>query len=303
MNRVNRNGTSGGAGGQTVTVTSYAALQTALNDNVPRIVQISGTISGSGPMMNVGSNKTIIGVGSSATISGFGFRVSGFPYNTTMGDACDAAERTMFAHVENVIIRNLTFRNSPDDSIVVECYSHHVWIDHNTFHPAYDGSVDIKRGADWVTVSWNRFVGTDKSMLLGHSDDNGAQDRGYLHVTYHHNWFNGSNTRHPRVRFGQAHIYNNYAHGITDYFIGGGVECDIFADGNYVDNIKRIITYWSGVKVTWNNTNVIAGECRASDCLVQNGQGFNPSSYYSYTRDNASSIPSIVSNGAGAGRI
>ena len=108
-----------------------------------------------------------------------------------------------------------------------------MWIDHNTFYPANDGSVDVKRGSDLVTVSYNRYVGTDKSMLLGHSDSNGAQDTGYLRVTYHHNWFDGSNTRHPRVRFGYAHVFANYVN-VDDYFIGLGVGGQIYAESNYV---------------------------------------------------------------------
>ena len=85
-----------------------------------------------------------------------------------------------------------------------------VWIDHNSFTGGYDGAVDIKRASDYVTVSWNRVFDHDKSMLLGHSDDNASQDVGHLRVTYHHNWFDGSGTRHPRVRFGNpVHVYNN----------------------------------------------------------------------------------------------
>lgn len=303
MNRGGRNGTNGGVGGPTVTVSTYAALVAAVGDDTPRIVLVSGTITGPGPMVRVGSNKTIQGIGSTGTISGFGFNVSGFVQTSALGDSCDANEKNMFTHTRNVIIRNLSFRNSADDSVTVQCYSTHVWIDHNNFYAANDGSVDVKRGADWVTVSWNRFVQTDKSMLLGHSDDNGAQDRGYLHVTYHHNWFDHSNTRHPRVRFGQAHVFNNYANGIKDYFVGAGVECDITAEGNYTDAIKRLVTYWSGVKVTWNSTNLQATPPHAPDGLVQNGQGFNPRSYYSYTLSPAANIPTIVSNGAGVGKI
>ncbi|MET0341247.1 MAG: pectate lyase [Polyangiales bacterium] len=303
LNRAGRNGTNGGAGGATVTVRDYAGLVAAVGDDAPRIVRITGAIRGAGPMVRVGSNKTIEGVGAGAGIDGFGFNVSGFGGDAALGDACDPAEKDRFRHVENVIIRNLSFRNSADDSINVQCYSHHVWVDHNTFYVSHDGSVDVKRGADWVTVSWNRFTGTDKSMLLGHSDDNGTQDRGFLHATYHHNWFDKSNTRHPRVRFGQAHVFNNYANGITDYFVGAGVECDITAEGNYTDAIKRLVTYWDGVKVTWASSNVQATPPHAKDGLVQNGRGFSPRSYYAYTLDAAASIPNLVSRGAGAGRI
>ncbi|HEX9999390.1 MAG TPA: pectate lyase [Actinoplanes sp.] len=252
-----RTTTTGGAGGPTVTVTSYAQLAAALADDTPRIVRVSGTITGAGDdMLDVGSNKTILGVGSAATISGFGLDVNGWgPDEIAVGgDTCDPAEKDTFTHVSNVIIQNLSFRDSPDDSVNVQCYSDHVWINYNTFYPAVDGSVDIKRGSDLATVSYNRYVGTDKSMLLGHSDSNGAQDRGYLRVTYHHNWFDGSATRHPRVRFGYAHLFANYVD-VSDYFIGLGVEGKIYADGNYVRRAKTITQDFGDASLTWTSSN------------------------------------------------
>ena len=59
--------------------------------------------------------------------------------------------------VHNVIIRNLVFRNASDDSINVQMFSHHVWIDHNDLAQGYDGLIDIKRGSSYVTVSWNHL--------------------------------------------------------------------------------------------------------------------------------------------------
>ncbi len=253
-----RTGTNGGAGGPTVTVSSYPALVAALADDAPRTVRVSGTITGDGTaMVDVGSNKTIIGVGTNATLSGFGLDVNGWgPAEMAWGgDLCDPAEKDSFTRVQNVIIRNLSFRNSADDSVNVQCYSHHVWIDHNTFYPANDGSVDVKRGSDLVTVSYNRYVGTDKSMLLGHSDNNGAQDTGYLRATYHHNWFDGSNTRHPRVRFGYAHVYGNYV-SVDDYFIGLGVGGKVYAEANFVERAKTITQDFGDTRLTWTGSNI-----------------------------------------------
>ncbi|GII13275.1 hypothetical protein Ppa05_00010 [Planomonospora parontospora subsp. antibiotica] len=257
LSKYGRTGTNGGAGGQTVTVTTYAQLAAAVADDTPRIVRVSGTITGTGAkMLDVGSNKTIIGVGSNATINGFGLDVNGWgPEEVAWGgDLCDPAEKDRFTRVQNVIIRNLTFRNSTDDSVNVQCYSHHVWVDHNTFHSSADGSVDVKRGSDLVTVSYNRFIGTDKSMLLGHSDKNGAQDTGYLNVTYHHNWFDGSNTRHPRVRFGYAHVFANYVE-VDDYFLGLGVGGRIYAESNHVKSAKTITQDFGDTKLTWTGSN------------------------------------------------
>lgn len=40
--------------------------------------------------------------------------------------------------------------------------------------------VDALMTANCVTVSWNHFHNTNKTTLVGHSDGNGDQDRGYL---------------------------------------------------------------------------------------------------------------------------
>ena len=183
-------GTTGGGSAAATTVTSSSALSSAVSGTTARVVRVSGTISCSG-MITVGSNKTILG-NSGATIAGCGLNVS---------------------NASNVIIRNISFRDWDDDAINVQ-YSTRVWVDHNSFTNGYDGAVDVKRASDYVTISWNRVYGHDKSMLLGHSDDNAGEDRGHLRVTYHHNWFDGSGTRHPRVRFGNpVHVYNNYYNG------------------------------------------------------------------------------------------
>src|SRR5262249_7826051 len=167
------------------------------------IVQVSGTIALSG-MNDVASNKTVVGLGANATITGGGLDVDG---------------------VSNVIIQNLNFRDWADDAVNVQDGSTRVVVDHNTFTNGHDGAVDIKRASDFATVSWNRFFNHDKTMLLGHSDDNGAQDRGHLRVTYHHNWFDGTTQRHPRVRFGNpVHVYNNFYRSVGSYGVASTME-------------------------------------------------------------------------------
>jgi pectate lyase len=302
-----RSTTTGGAGGPTVTVSNYSQLAAALADDAARIVKVSGTITnGGGDMLDVGSNKTIVGVGSSATISGFGLDVNGWgPDEVAVGgDTCDPAEKDTFTHVSNVIIQNLSFRNSPDDSINVQCYSDHVAINYNTFYPAADGSVDIKRGSDLATVAYNRFVGTDKSMLLGHSDNNAAQDTGYLRVTYHHNWFDGSATRHPRVRFGYAHLFANHVD-VSDYFIGLGVNGKIYADANYVKRAKTITQDFGNASLTWSSNNFYdpatitrandSGKTQADWLRVDNKVAAPP---YSYSAGSAPSSPPAAGAGA-----
>jgi pectate lyase len=160
-------------------------------------------------MWYVGSNTSIIGLTEEATIKGGGFHI----YS---GSGAQANAQEDGKH--NIVIRNLTFTEAAEDALTVEGGSHHVWIDHNDFVNAADGLVDIKRGSDYVTVSWNYFQDFDhgKVSLVGHDDDVGDIDEGYLNVTYHHNWFAGTYSRHPRVRFGDVHVYNNYYDGTED---------------------------------------------------------------------------------------
>ncbi|MGW4800249.1 pectate lyase family protein, partial [Nonomuraea sp. NPDC004297] len=197
-------GTTGGGNAAPTTVSSASALTSALSASGAAVIRVSGTISCSG-MLRVASNKSVLG-NSGAVISGCGFNIS---------------------EASNVIVRNLTFRGWNDDAINVQ-YSTRVFIDHNTFSDGYDGAVDVKRASDYVTISWNRVFDHDKTMLLGHDDGNGGEDRGHLRVTYHHNWFDGTNQRHPRVRFGNpVHVYNNYYGNVGSYGVASTQEAGV----------------------------------------------------------------------------
>ncbi|MBG0564993.1 pectate lyase family protein [Actinoplanes aureus] len=279
-------GTTGGAAGPTVTVTTSADLARYAGANTPYTILVSGRISAGG-MITVVANKSILGVGANAEITGGGLQLG---TTTRPGN--------------NVIIRNIRFSNASDDSISVTNSAHHVWIDHNEFLPGYDGSLDIKRKSTFVTVSWNRFRGTDKTMLLGHSD-NYREDVGYLKVTYHHNWFEGSNQRHPRVRFGEpVHVYNNYYDDIGLYGIASTENAGVVAEGNYFENVAFPCYSVSGYAesnpgrlVQRANAFVNSGSCEAGGTVAE------PSGYYGYQLDAASSVPSIVTAGSGVGRI
>src|SRR5207253_235697 len=104
--------------------------------------------------------------------------------------------------------------NSQYDSVSLTGGTH-VWVDHCAFddgdHPDnaqpeyfgrpyqwHDGELDITRGSDLVTVSWNRFTDHDKTMLIG-SSDTSTTDAGKLRVTIHHNLFRTIGQRAPRV--------------------------------------------------------------------------------------------------------
>ncbi|MEV1285946.1 polysaccharide lyase family 1 protein [Micromonospora sp. NPDC049679] len=220
--------------------------------------------------INVGPNTTVIGL-RGAALTGLTLMLDG---------------------ANNVIVRNINFVDSRDcfpqwsptdgeagnwnsqyDQISVR-RSENVWLDHNTFtdgdnpdsgQPVYfgrpyqvhDGSADITHTASHVTVSYNTFGARDKTMLIGSSNTVGP-DVGRLKVTLHHNLFNGSFQRLPRVRFGQVDIYNNYyklSGESFSYAWGAGVQSAIYAENNAFTlgaGIKPedLIYDWGGTAVT-----------------------------------------------------
>lgn len=219
--------------------------------------QASAAAQASRVRVRVPPNTTIYGLGADATLVGAALEIAG-PGNQG-------------AAPMNVIVRNLTFLDTMDcfpewsphdgptgnwnsayDSISIR-HATHVWIDHNRFadertrdelQPVYfgrhfqvhDGLVDVTHESDYVTVSWNVFANHDKTLLIGNSDSATA-DREHLRVTLHHNLFDGTGQRTPRVRFGKVHVYNNvYRAGPYSRFRsawGAGTESQIFAEANY----------------------------------------------------------------------
>ncbi|WP_116247462.1 cellulose binding domain-containing protein [Nocardiopsis sp. FIRDI 009] len=270
-------GTTGGEGGPTVTVSSGGELRDALDHDGPRIIQVSGSVELSG-MTKVPSDTTVIGL-DGAEIIGGGLNVSG---------------------VDNVIIRNIAFANWDDDAVNVQSGSTNVWIDHNSFTNGGDGAVDVKRESDFVTVSWNHFFDHHKTMLLGHSDGH-TEDIGHLRVSYHHNFFDGSRSRHPRVRFGETvHVFNNYYVG-NDYGVASTQDAGVLVEGNYFDDVEH------PTHVGYGSSD--DGRLVARDNVYAGGSGEPETSGdvdpvpYEYSLDPAEDVPAIVASGAGPGNI
>ena len=59
------------------------------------------------------------------------------------------------------------------------------------------------------------------------------------YVTYHHNWYDHSDSRHPRIRTCSVHSYNNYFDGNAKYGIGVTMGASAFAENNYFRNCKN----------------------------------------------------------------
>ncbi|MFC6092312.1 pectate lyase [Saccharothrix sp. BKS2] len=298
VSALGQNGTTGGAGGAVVTATTPAQFLDYISRSGPLVVQVKGTITlptgSSDGMHDVSSDKTVIGLGTDARLVGGGLNI-GLPVDDDVTSPPANA-------VHNVIIRNLSISGATDDLINVQMFSHHIWIDHNDFSNGDDGAVDIKRGSDFVTVSWNRFHDHDKTLLLGHDDDNGAQDIGRLRVTYHHNYFDGSDQRNPRVRFGESvHVYNNYYRD-NSYGVASAMNAGVVLEGNYfysVNNPGRVD--FSGDLGRMVQRDNILVDCNHE--IETRGSVVEPRTYYAYTLHRAAEVPTVVPAGAGVGRI
>ena len=175
---------------------------------------------------NANSYITVEGVGDDATANGWGMRIK----NGT-----------------NVEISNLGFMNCDSgegDDIGLQQNNSYVWVHNNDLFYGNagsdadqikgDGALDNK-GSSYNTFSYNHFWDNGKASLLGLSEGTTAG----LYISYHHNWFDHSDSRHPRVRFYSAHIYNNYFDGIAKYGSGSTEGSSLFLEGNYFRNAKN----------------------------------------------------------------
>ena len=181
-------------------------------------------------------------------------------------------------------------------------FSHHVWIDHNTWGTGTDGGVDIKRGSSYVTVSWNHADGTDKNMLLGRDDADSAQDTGRLLVTYHHNWFDATNQRNPRVRYGNpVHVYNNYYNDIGNYGVAATIGSGVLVEANYFENVDD--PYHLAEGDSSGGSLVARDNCLVGETNPGQTGGSVRSIPYAYSAQPCSAVKAAVMAGAGAGRI
>ncbi len=298
--------TAGGAGGDVVVVTTGQQLRDVLlsrkdsrfNKNYPPLhIVVVGKLTFTGSeMVDVKEtyNVSIVGAGTDAVLEGFGLNI----YKSY-----------------NIIIRNVEFRNCPDDAIdICDPLTHHVWVDHCTLSDApdvdpggarHDGLLDIKQGASFVTVSWNHFANHHKTCLLGHSDKNGAEDTGRLKVTYHHNWFDNTLSRHPRVRFGACHVFNNYydnSRGGMSYGVASTMEADVVVEANYFLQVPH--PTYSGYEDSAPGDLVERGNVYVQSGVPQvRGTAFDPTASYTFVAAGAEQVPSLVTVGAGAGKI
>jgi pectate lyase len=229
---------TGGPGGRTLTVTSTAdsgsgSLRWALGEAAKTsgaeaiVFAVNGEIR-LRSTLDVPSNTTIDGYGQDVALSGYGFQLEG---------------------VRNVIISYLTLRDGGDtdaieitsDNVCSDCQgppirSQDIWIHHLALSDYGDGLLDICKGATDITVSWSHFSNHSKVMLIGCSNKahHAAADAG-IRVTLHHNYFDGTVQRNPRVRQGMVDIYNNYYRNWRSYAIASSMNARVRVGNNVFD--------------------------------------------------------------------
>ena len=167
-------------------------------------------------------NLTIEGIGNDAAIWGFGILVRNAAY-------CE--------------FRNFAIMLCMDDCLSLDTSNKYVWIHNMDFfygntggdsdQAKGDGTVDVKGKSTNITVSYNHFFDTGKSSLGGMKSE--TTD---CVLTYHHNWFDHSDSRHPRIRTMFFHIYNNYFDGCSKFGVGMTMGGSAFVESNYFRNTK-----------------------------------------------------------------
>ncbi len=230
-------GTTGGTGGTTVyastgdEILEYIDAKQDGDYSSGLIIMVNGTITPD----NTDDTKiaikdvedvSLIGVGTSGEFDGIGVKV----YKAS-----------------NVIIRNLEIHHvdiGDKDCIGIEGSADHVWIDHCELYNEYgddvdkdyyDGLLDAKKDAYYITYSWNYLHDSWKTMLCGSSDSD-DYDRT---ITAHHNIFENCNSRMPLFRFGTGHFFNNYYIDGASTAINSRMGACIRIEKNYFENTQN----------------------------------------------------------------
>ncbi|MFO1488379.1 MAG: autotransporter-associated beta strand repeat-containing protein [Verrucomicrobiota bacterium] len=274
--------TTGGAGGPTVTVTNGTDFNTQINMAGARIVQVSGPISIG--RINCAANKTIVGLGTNAALLG-NINISG---------------------VSNVIVQNLRISNPGGDGLTIRENgalpgSHHVWIDHVTFYDCGDGSCDISVGADYVTVSWCKFIYPTQLEHRFTMIADGPKDLGPLtaHITLHHNWWSSrADQRMAATSDALVHYYNNYFNCTNNsYCSNAREEAELNIESNYYSGVNDPVGVSSGTTGKIKTTGNIYAGCTGT---IHPGTDAVFTPPYAYTLDATAGVPNVVTNGAGA---
>ncbi len=227
--------------------------------NKPLVIRILGTVkapqgvsafeqgksNGSMCYMKYAKNVTIEGIGPDATIHGWGVSFAG-----------DAADATNSNYGKNFEVRNLSFKEVPEDCVEItgkakndgsiEEGVSHAWVHNCAFYrpsdilnPAEDdkkqgdGAMDFKSG-QYMTMSYNYFERNHKTSLVGAADK--VQQ---YHITWHHNHWKNVESRAPLGRQADMHIYNNFYENQSSYCMSLRGNAYVFSEYNTFKNCKN----------------------------------------------------------------
>lgn len=169
-------------------------------------------------------NMTFEGIGEDATIKGFGFLVR---------------------NGKSIEFRNLGIMRCLDDGLSLDTDNSNIWIHNMDFfygpngggdHAKGDGACDVKTNSKYVTVSYCHYWDTGKTNMFGMKSESGPN-----YISYHHNWFDHSDSRHPRVRTMSVHVWNNFFDNVAKYGVGATSGASVFVENNYFLKTKKPI--------------------------------------------------------------
>ena len=229
--------------------------------------------------------------------------------------ACVRGGSFSIRNVSNVVIRNISLKDAVDpfphhesgdgwnaqhDLVSID-NGKNIWIDHCTFEDTltlgkaangeklqvYDGLCDMKSTTTNVTVSNCVFKNHDKTMLIGSSDNDGANDPAARKISLFYNYWLNCGQRCPFVRNSLCHVLNN----VYD------------SDSNRIYNSQTSINARAGSVVCAENNSFgsVASPNEAGGSISYSpNSNFNPTDYYLYVTLENKDVKSWVKANAGA---
>ena len=214
--------------------TGVAAITQAIkakNNCQPVAIRIIGQVTLSGLACKDVSSAYAIGVKGAANVT-----FEGIGDDATLYEAGVAVFQSTGIEVRNLGLMN--WGGGGDGDGISLKQSRGVWVHNNDVfygnagsdgdQAKGDGSMDLKDNSQYVTVSYNHFWDSGKMSLCGMKSESGEN-----WITYHHNWFDHSDSRHPRIRTMSVHVYNNYYDGNSKYGVGAAKDSEAFVEANY----------------------------------------------------------------------
>ncbi len=214
--------------------TGVAAITQAIkakNNCQPVAIRIIGQVTLSGLACKDVSSAYAIGVKGASNVT-----FEGIGDDATLYEAGVVAFQSTGIEVRNLGLMNWGGGGDGDGISLKQSVG--VWVHNNDVfygnagsdgdQAKGDGSMDLKDNSQYVTVSYNHFWDSGKMSLCGMKSESGEN-----WITYHHNWFDHSDSRHPRIRTMSVHVYNNYYDGNSKYGVGTAKDSEAFVEANY----------------------------------------------------------------------